>query len=66
MAGTTGATGTTGTTGATGTTGSAAPKDAAGELSELDQKLRDFTGFGLAHALAQLLSERHGIPAGSL
>jgi hypothetical protein len=40
--------------------------DVAGELTTLDSNLRALTGFGLAHWLAQLLSERYGVPAAEL
>ena len=41
----------------------APPVDVTGELATLDGNLRSLTGFGLAHWLAQLLSERYGAPA---
>jgi hypothetical protein len=42
------------------------PVDVTGDLASLDSNLRTLTGFGLAHWLAQLLSERYGIPADQL
>jgi hypothetical protein len=42
------------------------PIDVTGELASLDSNLRTLTGFGLAHWLAQLLSERYGIPSDQL